>query len=756
MDDLKNIKIEQIEKRLNIINNEKEELLQEAAKAAKTENAFLSSYEIRPSGRHLLTIGKELIQDQIAAIIELVKNCYDADSLDATICFRQIPHKDYMEICIEDNGHGMSTEDIINKWLVPSTTHKRERKSPAGRTMQGHKGIGRYAASILGNNLIMETIDTAGQKTTVYIDWDSLSKYQYLDQIKIPIHREITTQPSGTKITIHSELEKNMYWKDETFSKLRFELKKLISPKSDNIFNDSFRIWLQFENFFSNSLNKNGKEEIFPYPILELYDYRISGTVNADGKGTLTYENQKIRNGAVECFDIDYGPTDCGTLIIDVRVYDRDKEAIDQLIGRGKKNGSFDQSISKSEARNLLDKVNGIGVYLNGFRIRPLGDADFDWLRLNEQRVQNPSMRIGSNQVAGYVHIESEELSGLEEKSARDGLKSNHAYDKLKYITKEVISKLEERRFVFRRKTGLSNPAKKIEGQLEGLYDYTELKKSISDSLKKAEVSQEIIEDISNIIFQEESRKNDAIEEIRRAVAIYQGQATLGKIINIILHEGRQPLNYLKNQIPNLHFYAERFLKNNDKDSVREIVRLTTGVADNVSIFSSLFSRLDPLAARRRETKSTFSLRDTLKSVISVFESTCNEEDIKVEIQCPDNLKFTGWHQDIHAIFTNLIDNSIFWIVEKKSPKRSILINVVVHNSELIIDYTDSGPGISDELLSSGVIFEPQFTTKPKGTGLGLSIAGEAASRNNLILTAVQNENGAHFKLCTDSEVSDV
>jgi len=319
-----------------------------------------------------------------------------------------------------------------------------------------------------------------------------------------------------------------------------------------------------------------------------------------------------------------------------------------------------------------------------------------------------------------------------------------------------VISKLEERRFVFRRKTGLSNPAKKIEGQLEGLYDYTELKKSISDSLKKAEVSQEIIEDISNIIFQEESRKNDAIEEIRRAVAIYQGQATLGKIINIILHEGRQPLNYLKNQIPNLHFYAERFLKNNDKDSVREIVRLTTGVADNVSIFSSLFSRLDPLAARRRETKSTFSLRDTLKSVISVFESTCNEEDIKVEIQCPDNLKFTGWHQDIHAIFTNLIDNSIFWIVEKKSPKRSILINVVVHNSELIIDYTDSGPGISDELLSSGVIFEPQFTTKPKGTGLGLSIAGEAASRNNLILTAVQNENGAHFKLCTDSEVSDV
>ena len=84
------------------------------------KGSYLSSYEIRPAGRHVLTIGEELIQDEYAAIVELVKNCYDADSPDATIVFRRIATDDCLEIQVIDHGHGMSTDDIINKWLVPS------------------------------------------------------------------------------------------------------------------------------------------------------------------------------------------------------------------------------------------------------------------------------------------------------------------------------------------------------------------------------------------------------------------------------------------------------------------------------------------------------------------------------------------------------------------------------------------------------------------------------------------------------------
>jgi C4-dicarboxylate-specific signal transduction histidine kinase len=88
--------------------------------------------------------------------------------------------------------------------------------------------------------------------------------------------------------------------------------------------------------------------------------------------------------------------------------------------------------------------------------------------------------------------------------------------------------------------------------------------------------------------------------------------------------------------------------------------------------------------------------------------------------------------------------------MEKDCLNRCIDISVTCENNDIIIEYTDSGPGISADLLESGVIFEPQFTTKPKGTGLGLSIAGEAALRNGLLLTALQDENGAHFRLSVE------
>ena len=73
---------------------------------------------------------------------------------------------------------------------------------------------------------------------------------------------------------------------------------------------------------------------------------------------------------------------------------------------------------------------------------------------------------ISSNQAIGYVQIQSEDESSLIEKSARDGLKENAAFNQLKTVTKKVITELEWRRFDYRRKAGLSRPAAKIEQNL--------------------------------------------------------------------------------------------------------------------------------------------------------------------------------------------------------------------------------------------------------------------------------------------------
>jgi anti-sigma regulatory factor (Ser/Thr protein kinase) len=83
-----------------------------------------SVQKIRPAPRLLRTIGQDLIKDTYAAIVELVKNAYDADSPEAIVRFIYSEEKKRLLIRLEDHGHGMSFDTVVNKWLVPATDDK--------------------------------------------------------------------------------------------------------------------------------------------------------------------------------------------------------------------------------------------------------------------------------------------------------------------------------------------------------------------------------------------------------------------------------------------------------------------------------------------------------------------------------------------------------------------------------------------------------------------------------------------------------
>ena len=212
------------------------------------------TYKIRPAGRHILTIGRDLIQDNYAAVFELVKNAYDADSPDVDIAFEAFPDCSGYSIIISDHGHGMSRDDVINRWLVPSTDNKRERReSPFGRILQGSKGVGRYAASILGRDLLLETVTDTGEKTRVYLEWGNFEAASYLDDVEIPLETRTVSEPPGTRLTINGESEMLTEWDEKQFDKLRFELKKLTSPIVNTFNNknssDAFQISLRVNGF---------------------------------------------------------------------------------------------------------------------------------------------------------------------------------------------------------------------------------------------------------------------------------------------------------------------------------------------------------------------------------------------------------------------------------------------------------------------------------------------------------------------------
>ena len=100
-------------------------------------------------------IGRDLITDRITALFELVKNCYDANAQNVIVSFENVAAGESGAIItIEDDGFGMSFEDIRDKWMVIGTSSKRKEPfspEPFNRKCVGEKGIGRFAVDKLGD-----------------------------------------------------------------------------------------------------------------------------------------------------------------------------------------------------------------------------------------------------------------------------------------------------------------------------------------------------------------------------------------------------------------------------------------------------------------------------------------------------------------------------------------------------------------------------------------------------------------------------
>ena len=159
---------------------------------------------LRPRARILRTFGDELISSETVAVIELVKNAYDADATRVLVRFQEPLEIGQGRIEVIDNGHGMSLETIQTTWMEPATlSRKREPRSESRkRRVLGEKGIGRFAASRLADYLEVVT-RRAGMTTEVraLFDWKQFDDAEkYLDQVEVLWEEAGPTEicPGGT------------------------------------------------------------------------------------------------------------------------------------------------------------------------------------------------------------------------------------------------------------------------------------------------------------------------------------------------------------------------------------------------------------------------------------------------------------------------------------------------------------------------------------------------------------------------------
>lgn len=702
--------------------------------------------KLRPRARIVRTIGDQLISGPEAALIELVKNAFDADSPSVSITIKPPSHGDWSsgegEIIVEDCGHGMSGTELLDKWFEPATSDKvSRRQSPTKkRTMLGAKGVGRFATARLGSKLHLKTISvikgSALEVSEIVVDWEMFEQTLYLDQVDIEILTRLgkKTEQPGVTLNIHGLRDQ---WTKKQLELLVRELRRLASPVEAR--EDDFKIYLNISGFKKDIHGFDGQsivagalegiaedeegfnpQEIKPFAINKIFHYMVEGIFDLQGQFIGSFINQrgdgKRQKIIVPASRLSSDEELCGEVSLRLNIYDREGAAVVELfekLGLG--------SIGRLEAKKVLDENIGIGIYRGGFRIRPYGDAETDWLELERMRVQNPSRKIGLNQVWGLVEIEDEKGSGLVERSSREGLEHNGSFVRLKRMVSEVLTHVETMRQEFRQAAGLS-------------------RKSTTDTdivRSKANLNA-ITRAAANLPVQYRSKMERAIKSdslaLKTSIAeleTYQqalsSRSTLGLVVAQILHDGRRFLSDIATRSKRLSDGAPRLdEKSKFGEHFRNVFsKEAFSIHHSSGQLSKLFKSLDPISGKRRGKSQTFKVMDVLERCLALFNDSIADAGIMLEL--PDNeveCFVAGYESDLMAAFINIIDNAIHWLGVSANHPRQLIFQIKSSKKYVRIAIVNNGPIISERFYGS--LFNPGFSLKSEGSGIGLAIAREA------------------------------
>ena len=125
-------------------------------------------------------------------------------------------------------------------------------------------------------------------------------------------------------------------------------------------------------------------------------------------------------------------------------------------------------------------------------------------------------------------------------------------------------------------------------------------------------------------------------------------------------------------------------------------------------------------ARQQKPERSSVGVNQILEDTLSLREYDLRLNNIVIHHEFQEDLPMTPAdpHQ-LQQVFLNILNNAVDAILER-SDQGEIWIRTGVENDRIVIEFTDSGPGVRDVMR----VFDPFYTTKPvgKGTGLGLSI----------------------------------
>lgn len=669
-----------------------------------------NTYPFRPRARLLLQLGDQLIRNESIALLEIIKNAYDACASKATISMKNLENPQQGEIIIEDDGDGMNFDIIKNVWLHPGTEHKIKQidfnndnvnsDRSCTRTPIGGKGIGRFGAHKLGFHIEVISKMKNADEVKLVIDWKDFEQDLFLEDVKVAINTNPfpiyfkDNKKKGTKITIR---QLKGHWTRGTVRELYRAVNSLNSPFETR---DAFKTYFKLDNqdwlrglmtfkkiedhalYYAEAVIEGDKlkkldYEFRPWDTMNKLYGRKETLSNIDMVKTERNEETKKK----EQRPIDIGKHKIGTVTFKLLIFDRSGKILSLGV------------TDKKGFKDYLDLNGGVRVFRDGIRVYDYGEPDNDWLSLDLMRVNQPGKTISNNIIIGAVELENRLVSeDLLEKTNREGFVENEAYndlvDAIRFTLDKALTQRNMDKELVRKFYSSSGSSEPVIGRLQSLHE------KINDKVKDVELKNDLLKSISDI-----EKDYITINEI------YTRSSSAGLSLSIVMHEI-------------IHMIAELSSAVEQKSIDNHIRVLVKTLQKTASDYAGVI---------KQSNKTKAKLGNVISQALSNIQFRIKAHDVKIirnfeqselankEVSCAQNL--------VTSTLINIIDNSIWWQTYAKTPNKKIFIDIVdepeTYTSILI---ADNGPGFS---IPPEEAIKPFMSDKPGGMGLGLHLAEE-------------------------------
>lgn len=416
-------------------------------------------------------LGEQLVSDEITALLELIKNSYDADATYVSIEINAkgkyqkeqlfYPnHKGF--IVVEDDGFGMSEQTIMKSWLIISYSQKRSfkaagRKTQKGRTPLGDKGLGRLSTQRLADICEIFTNEEGKQGTHIGFNWKDFETEEALSEVKVEIASFNAAKKQGTTLVL-ANLNNAEVWEGNNLEKFKGQVSQIISPYKEN---RPFEVYLKI-NGIAVDLNKTN-EDLRDLAISH-FNFDFDGTkISIEGKTKLSKFVGNKRDDYKVFLESDNGKkffdflkkkqpdikNTTGNFFIQFKKqfdFNKDIGGIEVYNGERANPGAFrgvieeysydnwlssDENIKQvfgklSNYREFAQSQAGIKLFRNGFAVKPFGIDGDDWLKLRDSQTSGDSYYpLRPANVIGYFAIDEGTNDKLNDKTDREGLVSN-------------------------------------------------------------------------------------------------------------------------------------------------------------------------------------------------------------------------------------------------------------------------------------------------------------------------------------------